>query len=82
MSALSRSVEELLDQVAALAPSKPGESYSLSVADMLTFRENTLPKDVAMTIVVDALLAKGLFPAGFSEIPGGRQYHYKFEGNS
>ena len=80
MSALSRSVEELLDQVAALAPSKLGESHSLFVADTLTFRNKTLSRDSAMAIVLDALLAKGLFPAGFTEMPGGRQYHYKFDG--
>jgi hypothetical protein len=80
MAPLSHSVEELLDSVAALAPSHPGESYSLLVSNSLTFREKALSKDFAMAIVLDALLAKGLIPDGFTEVPGGRQYRYRFNG--
>ena len=80
MVALSRSVEDLLDQVAALTPAKAGESCSLHIADAVTFRNAALPQDVAMAIVLDALLAKGYFPDGFTQISGGRTYRYRFNG--
>jgi hypothetical protein len=38
--------------------------------------------DIAMTILLDALLAKGLMPEGFAAEPGGRTYQYRFEGVS
>jgi len=63
-----------------MLPSKLGEPHSLFVANTLTFRDEVFPQDVAMTIVLDALLAKGLVPSGFTELPDGRQYHYRFEG--
>ena len=74
------SVEELLTEVAAWKPQRIGEVHELSVPDLLTFRGERVAHDIAMAILLDALLAKGLFPAGFGSEPGGRTYRYQFEG--
>ena len=74
------SVEELLTEVAAWKPQRIGEVHELSVPDLLTFRGERVAHDIAMAILLDALLAKGLFPAGFGSEPGGRIYRYQFEG--
>jgi hypothetical protein len=74
------SVEELLEDVAAWSPRCVGETHALWVPDVLTFRGKPVAHDIAMTILLDALLAKGLMPAGFAAEPGGRTYQYRFEG--
>ena len=73
-------VEDLLTEVAALAPRRVGETCSLWVPNALTLEGNLLAQDVGMAIVLDALLAKGFFPAGFEPERGGRRYKYRFEG--
>jgi hypothetical protein len=73
-------VEELLELVAAWKPHRIGELHELSIPDVLTLRGKPVAPDIAMAIVLDALLAKGLFPAGFVSERGGRTYRYRFEG--
>jgi hypothetical protein len=81
MTIASATVEELLAQVAGLMPKHIGEIHTLWVPDALTFRAMPVPQDVAMAIILDALLGKGLFPAGFDAERGGRKYRYRFEGD-
>jgi hypothetical protein len=64
------SVENLLVQVAALVPKRIGETHTLWVSDTPTFRGEVVPHDVAMAIVLDALLGKGLFTVGFQAEAG------------
>ena len=72
-------VEDLLTQVAEFAPRETGSTYSLWVPDILTFRGGLVAHDIAMAIVLDALLAKELFPAGFRSERGGRHYTYRYK---
>jgi hypothetical protein len=37
---------------------------------------HTIGDDIALAIVLDALLAKGFYPDGFTAGDGGRTYHY------
>jgi hypothetical protein len=75
----SGTVEALLDKVQSFAPSVAGDTFSLIVPETLTFRGQPLAHDVAMAIVVDALVAKGPFPDGFVAGVGIRDYHYRYE---
>jgi hypothetical protein len=76
----SGSVEALLSQVAAFSPRTAGETFTLAVPDSLTLRGATIPHDVAMAVIVDALLAKALYPSGFTLGHGMRTYQYRYEG--
>jgi hypothetical protein len=73
-------VEDLLSQVASFAPIKVGDTVALWVPDSLTFRGDVVPQDIAMALVLDSLLSKGLYPDGFEVERGGRRYRYRFEG--
>jgi len=73
-------VEELLRRIEALA--RPGEAgppagFELWVPQRLTLRGQTIPFDVAVVVVLDALLEKSFVPASFSEEDGGRLYLYQ-----
>ncbi len=73
-------VEELLRRIEALA--RPGDSgspsgFELWVPQRLTLRGQGIPFDVAIMVVLDALLEKDFVPAGFTEEDGGRLYQYQ-----
>jgi hypothetical protein len=75
-------VEELLRRIESLA--RPGESgppsgFELWVPQRLTLRGQTIPFDVAVMVVLDALLEKSFVPAGYTDEDGGRLYHYQYE---
>jgi hypothetical protein len=70
-------VEALLNEVAQW--SGAAASADLWVPDELTLQGRVVGKDIAMAIVLDKILALGLFPSGFSTRDGGRLYHYKRE---
>ena len=71
------SVEALLNEVARW--SDVTASADLWVPDELTLQGRAVAKDIAMAIVLNKVLALGLFPSGFSTGNGGRLYHYKRE---
>ena len=71
------SVEALLNVVAQWPDA--AASADLWVPDELTLQGQVVGKDIAMAIVLDKILALGLFPNGFSAGDGGRLYHYKRE---
>jgi hypothetical protein len=71
------SVEALLNEVTQW--SDAAASADLWVPDELTLQGRAVAKDIAMAIVLDKILALGLFPSGFSTGDGGRLYHYKRE---
>ena len=73
-------VEELLRRIEALA--RPGDApppagFELWVPQRLTLRGQGIPFDVALMVVLDALLEKDFVPAGYTEEDGGRLYHYQ-----
>jgi hypothetical protein len=75
-------VEELLRRIEALA--RPGEDgppsgFELWVPQRLTLRGQTIPFDVAIMVVLDALLERSFVPAGFTEEEDGRLYLYERE---
>ena len=71
------SVELLLDKVGLW--SDAAVNADLWVPDELTLCGRVVAHDIALAIVLDRILARGLFPAGFSRGNGGRLYHYKRE---
>jgi hypothetical protein len=71
------SVEALLNEVTQWSDAVA--SADLWVPDELTLQGRAVAKDIAMAIVLDKILALGLFPSGFSTGDGGRLYHYKRE---
>jgi hypothetical protein len=78
-------VEELLRRIEALAPpaeANPPKGFELWVPQRLTLRGQTIPFDVALMVVLDALLEKSFVPAGFTEEDGGRLYLYEHAGAS
>ncbi|WAS96953.1 hypothetical protein [Nannocystis punicea] len=68
-------IEGLQAQIDAIS-GKP-ESFDLWVSNAMTLNGAPVPQDLGMAILVDRLLAKGLFPHGFSEGAGGRTYHFR-----
>jgi hypothetical protein len=71
-------VEELLATVGAIGGSAHPSRIDLWVPAALTLRGQPVRADVAVAIIVDALLALGYMPDGFTPGPGGRRYHYAF----
>jgi len=69
------SVEELLQQIESWPEGLKGAE--LWVRNELTLRGDPVANDVAMTIVLDAILAKGLTPAGKSLGTDGALYRYE-----
>jgi hypothetical protein len=73
-------VEELLRRIETLARSGdagPPSGFELWVPQRLTLRGQGIPFDVALMVVLDALLERDFIPAGFSEEDGGRLYQYQ-----
>ena len=75
-------VEDLLRRIETLArsgKSGPPSGFELWVPQRLTLRGQTIPFDVAVMVVLDALLEKSFVPAGYTEEDGGRLYLYEHE---
>ena len=70
LEALLASIEELPESA---------ESAALWVPENLTFETQEVEAAVAMAIVTDKLLARGLYPSGAVSAPGGKQYQYSKE---
>ncbi len=75
MADAAASVEELVSHLREGATADA--LYDLWVPSELTLGGIPVPQDVAMVVVVDAVLAIGLGPAGFTDGLGGRTYHFK-----
>lgn len=69
------SVEDLLGQI-SLWP-ETAEVADLWVPDRLTLKGRAVDHDVAMAMVLDKALSRGLLPGGFSPGKDGRRYHYE-----
>ena len=70
----SATIESLLTQVDALPEGT--QAFELFVPKDLTWQGAPVAQDMAMAIVVDKLLGKELYPAGFDQTPTGRRYKY------
>jgi hypothetical protein len=55
---------------------EPRDQLNLFVEEALSIDGVDVAPDVGMAILLDALLAEGLFPCGFTPVDGGRIYHY------
>jgi len=73
----SGTLEALLASIEALPVS--AESIVLWVPENLTFEAQEIHAAVAMAIVTDKLLARGLYPSGVASAPGGKQHQYSKE---
>jgi hypothetical protein len=71
----SATVESLVAQVESLPSGQ--SNFELFVPSDLTMRGRPVPLDLAMAVIVDRLLGKGLWPAGFEQRPTGRRYRYR-----
>ena len=69
------SVEDLLGQVSLWPVTE--EVADLWVPDRLTLKGRAVDHDVAMAMVLDKALSRGLLPGGFSPGKDGRRYHYE-----
>lgn len=67
--------ESLLAQIDAIPAGT--HSFELFVPQSLTWEGRPIDKKLAMAMVLDKLLGKGLFPDGFDQQPTGRRYKYK-----
>lgn len=69
-----RTLEAILQEVDGLPPD--ASHHDIWVPERLTFRGDDVHPAIAMSLLIDRLLAKNLFPAGFTQGVGGRMYHY------
>jgi hypothetical protein len=65
-------IEAVLREIDAL-PEATG-IVSLKVPDKLSLRGDSVPPDIALTIVADRLLTRGYEPDDFEAVEGGRIY--------
>jgi hypothetical protein len=72
----SGTVEELLNEIGKVPAHYVGQRWELWVPELLRLRGARVGDDIAMAILLDALLAKGFYPDGFTEGEGGRTYYY------
>lgn len=70
-------VEDLLLNIETI--DEETERFELVVPEQLTYRGQPVPADIAMAILLDRILAKGLFPNGFRQDDGARTYFYDRE---
>jgi hypothetical protein len=54
-------------------------TFELWVPERLSLHDQPVALDIAMAIVLDALLNKEMFPDGFIRGDGGRYYKYRLE---
>ena len=71
----NQALEALMQQVDDLPADAGG--CDLWVPEHLSFRGDDVHPAIAMSLLVDHLLVKNLFPAGFTQGIGGRMYHYR-----
>jgi len=71
-------VEDIFDNISGQIENEgiSPKSFELEIPSDLTLRGNPVPNDVAMAIIVDAILAKGYWPDGYTESATGRVYKY------
>jgi hypothetical protein len=67
-------LESLLAAIEALATN--AESAALWVPEHLTYEGNEIQSELAMAVVTDKLLARGLYPNGVARSLGGARYRY------
>ena len=72
----SGTVEELLSEIGKVPAHDVGQRWELWVPELLRLRGARVGDDIAMAILLDALLAKGFYPDGFTDGEGGRTYRY------
>ncbi|HSS50689.1 MAG TPA: hypothetical protein VLX28_17255 [Thermoanaerobaculia bacterium] len=72
----SGTVEELLSEIGKVPAHDVGHCWELWVPELLRLRGARVGDDIAMAILLDALLVKGFYPDGFTEGEGGRTYRY------
>jgi hypothetical protein len=72
----SGTIEELLAQIGKLPAHEIGQRWDLWVPELLRLRGSRVGEDIALAILLDALLAKGFYPDGSTEGAGGRTHHY------
>jgi hypothetical protein len=70
-------IEDLIRRIESL-PDPGSTGAELWIPGRLTLRGEPVPQDVAMVIVLDALLSKSLIPSGFTEAQDGRLYRYEY----
>jgi hypothetical protein len=70
-------VEDLLSQIASVQDDQT--TFELWVPERLSLHDKPVASDMAMAIVLDALLKKEMFPDGFIQGDGGRYYQYRLE---
>jgi hypothetical protein len=70
-------VEDLLSQIASIRDDQT--TFELWVPQSLSLHDRPIALDIAMAIMLDALLKKELFPDGFIQGDGGRYYKYRLE---
>ena len=73
----SATVESLIAQVDALPEGT--QAFELFVPKNLTWQGAPVAQDMAIAIVLDKLLGKELYPAGFEQALTGRRYKYKLD---
>jgi hypothetical protein len=71
------SVEDLLKQIGSIRDDQT--TFELWVPEGLSLNDQPVALDIAMAIVLDALLKKDMFPNGFTHGDGGRFYKYRLE---
>ena len=72
----SGTIEELLAEIGKLPAHEIGQRWDLWVPELLRLRGSRVGEDIALAILLDALLAKGFYPHGSTEGAGGRTHHY------
>jgi len=68
-------IEDLLAKVDAIPEGT--KTFELYVPQSLTMEGRSVAQNLAMAVVLDRLLGKGLCPDGFVQRPTGRLYKYK-----
>ena len=72
----SGTIEELLSEIGKVPAHAVGQRWELWVPELLRLRGVRVGDDIAMAILLDALLAKGFYPDGVTEGEGGRTCRY------
>jgi hypothetical protein len=63
-------IESVLREIDSLPEAR--DTVTLKVPDQLSLRGNSVPQDIALSILADRLLTKGYEPEGFEVIEDGR----------
>jgi hypothetical protein len=71
----SESVESLRERATALADGS--KSFELWIPEALTLNGQAVKKDLAMAVLLDAILGLGFMPDGLTAGAGGATYRYR-----